>query len=304
MNNNQGIQNNEEISLIDLFVVLVRYRKMILSIILCSIIVVIAGYFVYPSRQKSYTITEKTYTTSIAISLTPGARYLLYYQSLIPYFMYPLVIQDAIEDTQEISLQPKEMSQWIPAQGPLSGEERTYTSANNNLYLGEERTYTSANNKLYLKENIRTGVLEISYNGADPLTGIVFLQSLFLHGSKALEGNIMPLAEAFINTYESSSLPAADNDYVMVKAICDGKIPVLVQVFDPYVLERETVIVINTGTGRKYSMIALVVVFAAVFFSVFLAFCINALKNMKNDQETMHKLREAMGKTDTDNEGR
>jgi hypothetical protein len=241
--------------------------------------VAIVGYFFYPSWQKSnaIAITEKTYNTSIAISLTPGARYLLSYQSFIPYFIYPRVIQDAIEDTQRIALQPQELLQWIPVQDPVAGEVRTYTSANK---------------KLFLKENLRSGVLEISYNGDDPQSGIVFLQSLFLYGSIALENHVTPLAKEFIDAYESSSLPVADNDYVMVKAVCDGKMPVLVQLFDPYVLEQEAV-----QTGRKYSVVALVIVFAAVFFSVFLAFCINALKNIKNDQESMRKLREALGKT-------
>jgi hypothetical protein len=280
MSNDPENQNNDEISLIDLFAVLVRYRKMILTIILCSIIVVIAGYFVYPSLQKSNAATEKNYNTSIAISLTPGTRYFLSYQttsqSFIPYFIFPQVIQDVIEDTQHISLQPKELLQWIPVQDPVAGEERTYASANK---------------KLFLKENLRSGVLEISYNGDDPRSGIVFLQSFFLHGSMALENYITPLAREFIDTYELSSLPVADNNYVMIKAICDGKMPVLVRLFDPYVLEQEA------AKGRKYSVVALVVVFAAVFFSVFLAFCINALKNIKNDQESMRKLREALGKT-------
>jgi hypothetical protein len=283
MNDNE-IQNNDEISLIDLFAVLIRYRKMIISIILCSIIVAIVGYFFYPSWQKSHAVTEITYETSIGINLTPGVRYLLSYPtsqvylSFIPYFIFPQVIQDAIEDTQRIALQPQELLQWIPVQDPVAGEVRTYTSANK---------------KLFLKENLRSGVLEITYSGDDPQSGIVFLQSLFLYGSMVLENHITPLAKTFINTYETSLLPAADNDYVMVKAICDGTMPVLVQLFEPYVLEQEAV-----KTGRKYSVVALVIVFAAVFFSIFLAFCINALKNLKNDQESMRKLREALRKTD------
>jgi len=279
MSDNVENQKDDEISLIDLFAVLIRYRKMILSIILCSIIVVIAGYFVYPSIQERKKVTIKTYETIIAVNLTPGARYLLSNQSIIPsyilYFINPLVIQDVFKDTQKISLQSNELLQWIPSQYKISGDLRTYTSPNN---------------KFFLVENPRNGVLEIHYNGNDPQSGIAFLQSIFLHCSMALENYLSPLAKAFIDTYEASSLPAANNDYIMVKAIYNGKIPALVQLYDPYVLETTTVI-----EGRRYSIIALIIIFAAVFFSLFFAFCINALKNIKNDQETMRKLRSALG---------
>jgi uncharacterized protein involved in exopolysaccharide biosynthesis len=49
-------------------------------------------------------------------------------------------------------------------------------------------------------------------------------------------------------------------------------------------------------SGPSRGMICIIVTAAAGFFSVFLAFIINAIENVKKDPEAMAKLREASGK--------
>lgn len=55
------------------------------------------------------------------------------------------------------------------------------------------------------------------------------------------------------------------------------------------VLEYAEVPDLKSGPSR--GMLCIIVTFAAFFFSIFLAFLLNALKNIKNDPEAMKKLR-------------
>jgi uncharacterized protein involved in exopolysaccharide biosynthesis len=49
--------------------------------------------------------------------------------------------------------------------------------------------------------------------------------------------------------------------------------------------------ILDQKSGPRRSMLCIIVTFAAVFFAVFLAFLLNAIENIKNDPETMAKLR-------------
>jgi uncharacterized protein involved in exopolysaccharide biosynthesis len=44
------------------------------------------------------------------------------------------------------------------------------------------------------------------------------------------------------------------------------------------------------NSGPKRGMICIIVIFAAAFFAVFLAFVLNAIENLKKDKEAMAKL--------------
>jgi uncharacterized protein involved in exopolysaccharide biosynthesis len=57
------------------------------------------------------------------------------------------------------------------------------------------------------------------------------------------------------------------------------------------VLEKAEVPDQKSGPGR--GMLCIIVTFAAFFFSVFLAFVLNAIENIKKDPEAMAKLKGA-----------
>jgi hypothetical protein len=278
-------KDDEEISLIDLFAVLLRYRVLICVIMVIAVIGVGAGYFVYSSRQDEVQepAQTKTYEFKTAIGPAPGTKYLLAEQRLSLYFSYAEVIQAALNDTRQKPPQSADVQQWIPAPGGINAEERIFTAANQ---------------KLIFREFLRSGTLEITYKTDESQDGYVFLKSLFAHGKEALEQNIIPLARTYIETYEeiqkNARLPNVESEnYIMVKALLDGKTASVAELFDPYVLEMKENL---SAKKTSYTTIALVILFGALFFSVFLAFGLNALKNIKNDQEAMQKLREALVK--------
>ena len=281
MTNEPEIQKENEISFLDIFTVLLRYRRMICAIVLCSVVAAAAGYFFIHSRQKNEPAGVKIFETGMAISPTPGTRFFLVNQSAVPYFAYPHVIKDTLTEMRQVSPGADEVRQWIPVFGAVTGDERNYASAND---------------KLFLKENIRSGVIEITFTGDDAQFGAGFLQSLFSHGSIALENHIKPLSKTYVETYESTSSSAADpTNYIMIKAIAEGKTDAVVQLYAPYVMERDKTV---TAKSINYKKFALLAVFAAFFFSVFLAFCFNAVRNIKNDREAMQKIHAALGKQD------
>ena len=282
MNNLSKNQNNDEIDLIDFFAFLLRYRKRILTIVLSTIIIITAGYFIYSAWQDNNIETEREYETKMLISMTPGVRHLLSWQpgqSFIHFFIFHQIIQNVLEDTHQTSLRSNEVLQWIPLQ--IS-------------FMGDERNYESVNKKLSIKENVNGNVIEVTYKGNDPQSGIIFLQSLFLHGSIALDKYINPISISYIDTYESISLSAFESDnYVMIKSLADGKTNAVVKLFEPYVLELEQII---RNKGTAYSMLVMVIIFAAFLLSVVLAFCIKIIKKIKNDEEAMKKINTALRK--------
>src|SRR6056297_2908976 len=62
---------DDEINLLDLFVVLLKYRKLIIGVVLFVVIVAAAGYFLYPQYQYQQALEKQQMETTLPFFYTP-----------------------------------------------------------------------------------------------------------------------------------------------------------------------------------------------------------------------------------------
>lgn len=263
----------EKISIIDLVVVLLKHRRIIVGIVASVFFAALIGYFFLPAYQFKHQPDreerESEVAITMAVSLAPGAGYFLPTRQCGYFFRKPGIVIEALEKSNIISSREK-TGGWIL---PISG---AYLDANK-----EGKIYKSPNGKLTVKEYSETGVVEFVFLSAGAEQGISFLNSLFSLGSQATDAYIKSLAEKS-------------------RGFSPFRFPVdSVEAFDifldPSVVEPGP----ETGNALKrladfqktYRARALMLVLAALFFSIFLAFFINAITDIKNDKESINKIR-------------
>jgi len=95
MNDNDKIQNEDEISLLDLFTVLLRYRKFIIGITLAFIILAVAGYFIYPAYQYKDAMKDIKTQGIMQVEIVQKAQTYVS-QSLDSFILHPDNIYDSL----------------------------------------------------------------------------------------------------------------------------------------------------------------------------------------------------------------
>lgn len=282
-------KNDEEISLVDLFAVLVRYRKLIGVMMFFTVVLAVAGYFFYPAYKykKQWKGVSNTYEITVPMRIHPGAFFFINSARFRFYFTYPEIIRSLFEDTNQ-NLDDEKILAWLPPTFAVTKDGET--------------TYVSKNEKFTIKE--RMGGFEFIYKTDNSESGIVFLQNYLSRLNKAVEQEVRPLAQSYVEIYEGNmdneafvdfSGNANPNMYIMTKVWLKENADPLIQSFDPQVVELTH---LNTMSQlrSKYIKMALIFVFAVFFFSVFLAFALNAIRSIKNDEEAMAKIRDALGR--------
>jgi hypothetical protein len=251
-------------------------------------VIVTAGYFLHRSYQtrNRENLVNKTYESRMVVAPTPGVLHLIPNLSLSRYFSYPKTIQNVLDDFG--LYQSAEYLQWVPTLETVGGNERNYSSKNG---------------RFLIKEDVRSSSLEITYKSDEPESGLVFLNNLFALGNKMLADHMRPLAEAYVDSYEKdlkkislSNLRLQQFDvnfeyYVMTNTFLSEQISAMVQLFEPYTLELEL-----AADMISYKKIAIVIMGTAILFSIFLIFFLNAIRNIKKDEDAMRRIREAFAK--------
>jgi TRAP-type C4-dicarboxylate transport system permease small subunit len=290
--------SNDEISLIDLLLVLLKFRKMIIGITVTVFCIVIVGYFVYPALQYRLQENKETPTSGLqavmAVGLVPGADSFLSKNQFGFYFRRPDVIITALEESG-VLLSPENRRDWIL---PLSG---IYDNAKKSIYA-------SPNEKLQIKEDLGAGVIEIYYKTHDSAQGILFLNNLFILGNEAAETHISSLGKAYIDSFELSfqepgvsrfeDILARENQdkFFFIRGITSGSIETFAMLVEPYI---ETKPLENTTNYKSnYKTMAIVLVLAAFFLSIFFAFLRNTIAGIRENREVMEKIRGAFRKVD------
>jgi uncharacterized protein involved in exopolysaccharide biosynthesis len=297
---NQEIKNSDsgdEISLIDLLVVLLKFRKMIIGITAAAFCIAIAGYFVYPVllqyrlQGKAETPISELQTVIMVVGLVPAADSFLSKNQFGFYFRRPDIIITALEESGVIS-SPEDRKDWSL---PLSGTWDT-----------KENIYKSPNEKLQVKENPEAATIEFYYKTRDSARGILFLNSLFILGSEAVEAHINSLGKAYLNSfeallqkqgvsgYEDILIRENQDKYFFSQGIVSGSIKASVMLVEPYAEPLRS----QAYYKRAYKTGAIVAVLAAFFLSIFFAFLRNAIAGIRENGEAMEKIRSAFRKID------
>jgi len=317
MNDNAKIQNEEEISLLDLFAVLLRYRKIIIGIMLTLIVLVVIGYFIYPVRQYKYAVKNRMVQGRILISIKQS---MLNFTSKNPenFINRADVVMDSLREAgmkefkysgnKTISLTneaDRKRALYIINQILIMNKSPNGKDYNESKRIFQVITNTTRDVKTVVRDNY---TVEVLFKDKDPELIISFFKRLVVHGNEIAGDSIRSLAEVIVNNYEQIMDGAHAGRswedvmggyflyYAYVKDFLDGKESVLTAVGEPVIIEPD---IFLDYFQKSYIPMGVILVFAGIFLAVFLAFVLNTIRSIRNDEQAMKKIYDAMGKTDS-----
>jgi hypothetical protein len=307
MNDNTEIQKDDEISLLDLFAVLLRYRKLIIGITLAFIIPTAAGYFVYPSYK---------YNKSMKTNVKQGIMQIEIVQKAQPYVSQGLEFFIQNPEVITESLYVSGLDEFKFKGGKISVEDENKTTVmylinlfwlqnldlNGNTFIQRGKEH----NMIFRARRIggNTGSInEITFKNKDSVIIEKFLESIFEICTINVEENLRRNAQLMVSNYErimnlsmiseSAKLMLENNydTYVFLKDFLDGNEIVLRRVSGPILTEN----FLSLSTYKsQYRKTGIIIVLAGFVLAVISAFALNAIYNIKNDEESMKKIRGAL----------
>jgi hypothetical protein len=301
-------QNDEEISLVDLFAVLVRYRKLIGVLVVFTLALAVAGYFFYPVYQYNNALKNRQIQGRSVISVKTAAQPYVS-QSLASFFNNAQLVVDSLREAGVDTFE------YDRKRTVSLADETERTRA---LFLVDRRFFKNMklNGKEY-KEEARvfkitaavnqqnSSTVEITFKNKDAEVVKAFLYALFVRGGARVGDSLRPFAETMVSNYErfmnsktmsESMRLVLEKDfesYIFLKDFLDGKESLLMEIGEPLIAEPEILLAVYQD---GYLVKGLLLVFAGFFFTVFLAFALNAVRSIKNDEEAMGKIRDALGR--------
>jgi hypothetical protein len=297
----------KEISLIDLLVVLLKFRKMLIGVTAAVFCVLLIGYFIYPAyqynRQPKSEKTESEFKTVLALSMTPGADFFLPWPQFGAYFRKPEIVSGALE-TSGLRPPREEMADWLL---PLNG---VYKDG-----YREEKIYVSPNEKIRINENLVTGMIEFTFKSDVPGEGALFLNRLVALGGEAAAAYIKDAGQAYAESFEealrrpgfsgmeNALVEKNQEPYLFARRLLDGSVEAFSVFIEPYMVEHAKA---EDASGTladfrgSYRKRAILITVGAFMLACFLAFTANAVGYIKEDREAMEKIRGALKKPDQD----
>jgi hypothetical protein len=261
---------DDEISLVDLFVVLLKYRVMIIVVAVIGIIAGGAYFVVNPGSLEG-----KGEAAVVVAGIDAG------YEGRMSVVVNPRLARESAERFPD----------WFESRELLevSLEEAGYT-------FDEDFKKLGLNNRAYS--------VDISFKTSkgkkEPVE--LLLTALLRNAETLALLHYTPYAEDIVAFFESAREAGREYttlDYVRYRWARDllmGEDTVLKLLYPPLVTANAQANAASVVAAKSPLATSVVIVFAALFLAVFLAFGLNALKNIKADDETMAKIHEAIDK--------
>ena len=310
MNNESEIQNqqDDEISLLDLFTVLLRYRKLIISITLFSVVLAVAGYFIYPAYQYNKARRDNQFQGKAFFSVNNHVQPLvtqnlgslindadIVYDSLrdagMEIFNYgrkqKISLADEAERSRALFLINELLVKGVDLKGKVIPEKSRMLKINS----------VNGNNTA----NSRT--VEISFKNEDIVLVNSFIQAMFIRSNETILSYIRSDAEAIVRNFEllmnnadgiqytQQILAENFNQYSFFKNVFEGRENVLLQ---SNAVITENMITLE-ALQDAYAFKGVILGFTGFLMALMLAFLLNVIRITKSDEKAMKKIREAMG---------
>jgi hypothetical protein len=315
MNENSENKKDEEVNLLDLFVVLLRYRKLVAGIVVCSIALAVAGYFIVPALQYKYAMENRQAEGKLTISIKQDIRLILnvnperfvnradvVYASLktagMKLFEYEgqdASLVDAADYTKALTLIDSSFIKNTKLSGRIKNEEkrifRIVTFVANEIPAATRDNFTI---EVYFKDKdpefVKNFLVAIN-DKANIVAGNYFRST----AENYLE-NINWLLNNSSGSEFMSQIQLSDfQQYTFITNFLAGDDTILNNLGDPVITDTE--ILLSTYQD-SFILKGIIVVFAGIFIAVFIAFFFNMVRSVKSDEQAMHKIRDAIGKTE------
>jgi len=266
----------DEISLLDLFAVLIRYRKLIIFGTL--IVTVLAGLYLFvvpmvfkkantQTAQVAYTVSVKAIPLSISSKLPDGSKvtplYLATYNSQrLPFLVEQLKKNNVFTNNEMTAYEFNSFVQGLIKDKKFQINESRLGNEFDIVLVVPIENIPQAT---ALVKNIVAEVNQNLNNYYEPL-----LQTLLLNTTTSLE------KARTSTTGDSSAIQEVQNLNVDLQEFINS--------FDGFLTLHDEPFVIPEGRGRTKKLI--IIFFAAFFIFVFAAFCKNAIANIKADPDS------------------
>ena len=272
----------DEISLLDLFAVLIRYRKLIIFGTL--IVTFLAGLYLFvvplvfkkgnvAEAKVSYTVSVKAIPVSISSKLPGGERitplYLATYNAQrLPFLVDQLKVHNVFSDSEMTAYEFNAFVQTLIQDKKISvSESRLGNEYDINLMIPVEKIPDATN-------LVRSIVYDTEQNLQDYFFPLI--QSLIASTTTALE-------KANSSVSDSLAVQEVQNLNVDLHEFTEN--------FSKFLELHDEPFVIPQGRGRTKKFI--IVFLAAFFVFVFAAFCKNAIVNIKADPQSSKLIQDA-----------
>jgi hypothetical protein len=293
-NENLHQEDDDEISLLDLFVVLVRYRFFILWTVIIGVVLAVVGGFIIPPLQYKSNLKNQLVTTNLDFTIQPQAAAILGTGSITAQFGNPMFIFNAAQKAG-VKFSKVKVDNQAAILNYIQKRVLQNVDDNNKPLKPEDQLYSYGVHG--------TGSSTLWYKAPADRTKNVseLLNAMLDEVSSEFNEQFHDYAQLIVNNYTPDpSNPNQANTgvtipaYLFMKAYLAGQYKLIEKgnetVSAPAVLLK----------NYQFSWVkkGIIIVIAFIFLAVFLAFVLNAVRNVKEDPEAMQKFNEAMGKTD------
>lgn len=323
-------KQDDEISLIDLFAVLLRYKKMIIISVVCCMIFAVGISVISLMQKPEKSIMPNKYTPKALMLINNGNN----------------------SNSMSSMLSSSGLGSLAGLAGVSAGSSNSGLAlyfAGTNSFLDpivdkfnlveryKIKKFPRANSRKALQKNLSanydedSGVFSISFTDIDPVFAsdvvnyaVSLMEEMFLTlgidknalEKKNLEENIqnsydeiirlqkkIQSLEASVSYGGSGYVPSIMMETTLVKAELEAQEKVYSQLKTQLELLKiqmasdtpvfqviENAEVPDMKSGPSRGKLCIIITFAGIFISVFVAFALNAIKNIKNDPEAMKKL--------------
>ena len=287
-------QNEDEISLVDLLVVLLKHWKMIVVIPLVVLIISIGYAFLKPVQKA-----EKRSETYITLTVNPLIKQfsgLVNLEDLISNFylkdlsiLYKAVEDVGIEKINDLKL-------------PANPEERMYL-IKTFLIDGKDLQNNDLKNleKIYLIE-YKNGVIWLTTRFENKDQSNKFLELVTFAVKNKVNELLLPIAKKEVEDYERLLNEGSRGAANLLQNTLAVRYPTYSSA-QHYLTGSQIPIIISNPTTvepvekpMSVKTISLIAFFAALFFAILLAFVLEAIENIRKDPEAMAKIRSALKK--------
>ena len=270
-------QDEDEISLVDLFVVVLKHRRLIVGISFLTALAAGVALFGLPliglGSGSSYTVQGTAVLSQIPpalkgeLGLDPAAMAVAYSQEI------PIVASTYLANGLQSNVEKKDIA---------DRKFRTFIARD---FIGKDYKVRVAGNAVQFElkaenaEEAKTFLLDIIKNANARVSAEVAKRSALIAAS---------MESLYIDAPASTTLSdTARQLIVSSRTYMTGEIPMLIVSSEPEIF--------IDAQGRAKT--ALVAVMAALFLSVFLAFVLEYIERIKADPESASKIRKALGKS-------
>ena len=286
-------QEDDEISLVDILVVLLKHRTMIIMVALAALLFSAGYVLLKPDRKNAVTVeTYATITVNPLVkqftgSLNMEETIIMFYVQNID-LLYSAILEAGITNINGFTLSDNpDKAKFVIKKLFIEGKK-----PDNSALKDAEKPFVVVNTN---------GVISVSVFLQDKETSKRFLESILKIINNRISSFILPVAEKEVADYERLSLEGSKSSSNLLENSLAIRYPVYssAQSFvkgdkTPLIISPVTVVEsTEAGSSRLYT-IMVIGFFGGLFFAVFIAFILEAIENIKKDPEAMAKINNAL----------